>query len=143
MPGPDGSEVDCCGADWAAIYANRVRQMMNTYRQNGAARVYWLTLPTPRDGRPPADRPGRQRRDRRRRRAVAPIRSASSTRCRSSRPVTATATRCRSTGSQTIVRQSDGIHLNDAGSASLAGVVLAAIDQDFTRLSSRTAAFSG
>ena len=49
MPGPAASEVECCGADWAAAYANRVRQMMNTYRQDGAARVYWLTLPAPRD----------------------------------------------------------------------------------------------
>ncbi len=49
MPGPGGKQVNCCGAEWAAIYASRVRQMMNTYRQDGAARVYWLTLPTPRD----------------------------------------------------------------------------------------------
>ena len=49
MPGPGGQQVNCCGAEWAAIYAGRVRQMMNTYRQGGAARVYWLTLPTPRE----------------------------------------------------------------------------------------------
>ena len=30
--------------------------MMNTYRQDGGARVYWLTLPLPRDARPPEDR---------------------------------------------------------------------------------------
>ena len=46
--------MNCCGADWAAEYAYRARQMMNTYRQDGAARVYWLTLPAPRD-------PARQR----------------------------------------------------------------------------------
>ena len=33
-----GKEVKCCGADWAALYANRVRRMMNTYRRKGAAR---------------------------------------------------------------------------------------------------------
>src|SRR3954453_2244843 len=49
MKGADGRDVKCCGVDYAAIYAARVRQMMNTYRQAGAARVYWLTLPTPRD----------------------------------------------------------------------------------------------
>ena len=48
MKGAGGREVECCGADWAAAYANRVRPMMNTYRQKGAARVYWVTLPTPR-----------------------------------------------------------------------------------------------
>ena len=30
-------------------YANRVRQVMDTYRQDGAAKVYWLTVMTPRD----------------------------------------------------------------------------------------------
>ena len=50
LPGPGGKNVDCCGPDWAAAYANRVRRMMDTYRQGGSARVYWLTLPIPRDG---------------------------------------------------------------------------------------------
>ena len=49
LPGPGGKNVDCCGPDWAAAYANRVRRMMDTYRQRGSARVYWLTLPIPRD----------------------------------------------------------------------------------------------
>ncbi len=53
LPGPGGENVDCCGPDWAAAYANRVRRMMNTYRQGGGARVYWLTLPMPRDGDSP------------------------------------------------------------------------------------------
>ena len=43
---PDGRLLR---AEWAAIYATRVRRMMNTYRRAGAARVYWLTLPTPRE----------------------------------------------------------------------------------------------
>jgi hypothetical protein len=42
--------VECCGAAWAAEYATRARRMMETYRRRGAARVYWLTLPIPRDG---------------------------------------------------------------------------------------------
>jgi lysophospholipase L1-like esterase len=50
IPGPDGEEIECCGPAWAAAYANRARRMMNTYRQGGEARVYWLTLPIPRDG---------------------------------------------------------------------------------------------
>jgi lysophospholipase L1-like esterase len=49
MPEPGGGTVECCGSDWAAVYATRTRQMMDTYRQGGEARVYWLTLPTPRD----------------------------------------------------------------------------------------------
>ena len=49
LPGPDGRELKCCGPAWAAEYAYRVRRMMNTYRQGGRARVYWLTVPAPRD----------------------------------------------------------------------------------------------
>ena len=41
--------ADCCGADWAAAYATRARTMMDAWRRKGAARVYWLTLPLPRD----------------------------------------------------------------------------------------------
>jgi len=44
-----GRELSCCGPAWTAEYATRARQMMNTYRQAGVARVYWLTLPLPRD----------------------------------------------------------------------------------------------
>jgi lysophospholipase L1-like esterase len=49
MPAAGGGTVKCCGVDWAVVYATRVRQMMDTYRQGGEARVYWLTLPAPRD----------------------------------------------------------------------------------------------
>lgn len=49
MPGANGRPVECCGREWAAIYAFRVRKMMDTYRQQGNAHVYWLTLPFPRD----------------------------------------------------------------------------------------------
>jgi hypothetical protein len=46
MTGPSGKQVNCCGADWAAVYATRARLMMNTYRQGGAARVYWRPSPS-------------------------------------------------------------------------------------------------
>jgi hypothetical protein len=36
-------------------------------------------------------------------------------------------------GKPTIVRQSDGIHLNDAGSALAARLVLASVTQSYTR----------
>ena len=49
LPGPGGRDVECCGPDYAALYTFRVRQMMDTYRQGGAARVYWMRIPTPRD----------------------------------------------------------------------------------------------
>jgi len=48
LPGPGGKQIDCCGPDWAAVYAGRARRLMDTYRQGGAARVYWLGVPLPR-----------------------------------------------------------------------------------------------
>ena len=131
MLGPEGREVECCSTKWAAIYANRVRQMANTYRQNGAARVYWLTLPTPREAA---------------RRSIARVVNAAievgvepwadQIRIIDTVPIFTPNETYRDAmkinGSQTIVRESDGIHLNEAGSSLLAGVVLARIEQDFT-----------
>ena len=51
MEGAGGTEVECCSADWAALYANRARRMVDTYRQDGNARVYWITVPTARGPR--------------------------------------------------------------------------------------------
>ena len=130
MPGPDGGQVNCCGPEWAAIYANRARQMMNTYRQEGVARVYWLTLPTPRE-------PARQR--------IAVVVNAAievaaepwldQIRILDMVPVFTPGNVYRDSmsvgGQPTIVRQSDGIHLNDAGSALAAKIVLGAIERDF------------
>jgi lysophospholipase L1-like esterase len=132
MTGPDGRQVNCCGADWAAIYANRVRQMMNTYRQGGVARVYWLTLPAPRES-------GRAH-------AAAVVNAAIEVAAQPWRdqvrlidtvPVFTPGEHYRDSmtvnGQPTIVRESDGIHLNGAGSSVAAKLVLATVDQDFTR----------
>ena len=40
----------CCGAPWIVEYANRVRAIMQTYLRGGRARVVWLTPPEPRYG---------------------------------------------------------------------------------------------
>jgi lysophospholipase L1-like esterase len=123
--------IQCCGPDWAAIYASRVRQMMNAYRRDGAARVYWLQLPLPRD-------PARQKIARAVNAAVAvaaePYRSqvhvldlahlfTPGGRYRVSMDVD---------GRETVVREPDGIHLNDAGSQLAADAVQRALDADFT-----------
>ncbi len=132
MPGPNGKSVDCCGPEWTAIYATRVRRMMNTYRQNGLAHVYWLTLPTPREAI---------------RQQIALVVNAAikvaaepyiaQVRVIDIVPTFTPGNRYRDemtiSGQPTIVRQSDGIHLNDAGSALAEKLVLAAIDQDFVR----------
>jgi len=45
----NGKSYQCCGPQWTAAYATRARTVMNTFRQNGTTRVYWLLLPGPRD----------------------------------------------------------------------------------------------
>jgi hypothetical protein len=131
MQGPTGKQVSCCGADWAAVYASRARLMMNTYRQAGAARVYWLTLPTPRDG-------DRQKIARAVNAAIAvaaePWRS--QVRVVDTVPIFTPGMHYRDAmdvgGQQKIVRESDGIHLNQTGASVLADTLLATIDRDFT-----------
>ncbi len=131
MTAPSGQAVECCGVQWASIYANRVRQMANTYRQNGAARVYWITLPAPREAE---------------RQAIARAVNAAievgvqpwvdQVRVIDTVPIFTPGGVYRDAmsvnGNQTIVREADGIHLNEAGSSLLAGIVLTRIAQDFT-----------
>ncbi len=115
MTGPEGREIECCSAGWAAIYANRARQMMNTYRQAGAARVYWMTLPTPREPARHGSRASSTPRS-----AVAAQPWAAQVRVIDTVPIFTPGFAYRDAmtveGKQTIVRQADGIHLNEAGS---------------------------
>jgi hypothetical protein len=131
LPGPNG-EIDCCGPEYAATYANRVRRVMNTFRQNGEAKVYWLTVMMPRD-------PGSQRVMRMVNAAIEvaaePWRS--QVRVVDTVPIFTPGYEYSDAievdGEETIVRESDGIHLNEAGSEIAADAVLDRIDQDFTR----------
>jgi lysophospholipase L1-like esterase len=131
MAGPGGREIECCGAEWAAIYANRARQMADTYRQGGAARVYWITLPTPREA-------ARQQIARVVNAAVEVAAEpwAEQVHIIDSVPTFTPGGVYRDAmpveGKQTIVRQADGIHLNDAGSSLLAGIVLGRLGEEFT-----------
>jgi lysophospholipase L1-like esterase len=129
LPFAAGRTVKCCGPDWAAAYAARVRRMAYTYRRGGAARVYWITLPTPR----PADRRQVERVVnaaigvgvepwRAQVRVVDTVPIFTPHGWRAAMPVG---------GRETIVRQADGIHLNDAGAQLLSGVVLNRIRGDF------------
>jgi lysophospholipase L1-like esterase len=130
MRGPGGRQVECCSAEWASIYAQRVRIMANTYRQGGRAHVYWITLPLPRE---PA------------RAAIARVVNAAievgvqpwaeDVTIINSVPVF-TPSGYRDAmpihGVETIVREPDGVHLNGAGSELLAGLVLESLRQTFT-----------
>jgi lysophospholipase L1-like esterase len=123
-------KTTCCSPAWAAAYATRVREMMNTYRQGGAARVYWLTLPMPRD-----PRLAKIARAVNAAVEVAAEPYRAQVRVLDMDPVFTPGARYRLTmdvgGKPTIVRQADGVHLNAAGSQIAADVVQKAIIADF------------
>jgi lysophospholipase L1-like esterase len=130
LPGPGGDQLDCCSAAWAAEYAYRVRRMMNTYRQQGEARVYWLTLPAPRDS-------DRQKIARAVNAAieVAAEPYKAQVRVLDMTEVFTPGGRYRDAmtidGRRQIVREADGIHLNGAGARVAADEVLKAVRSDF------------
>ena len=131
--GAAGKSVDCCGPAWAAQYATRARRMMQTYRQDSAARVYWLTLPLPRSA-------ARQKIARTVNAAI----YAAAQPFRAQVRVLDMATlftpggkyraSMRIDGRGTIVREPDGIHLNEAGSKLAADLVIARLRADFASL---------
>jgi hypothetical protein len=130
LPGPGGDQIDCCGPDWAAAYANRVRRMMNTYRQGGRARVYWLTLPIPRDGDlAEVARAVNAAIDV----AAEPFRAQVRVLDMTSLFTPGGKYRDAMTvgGRKRIVRDPDGIHLNTTGAGVAADKVLEAVDRDF------------
>jgi uncharacterized protein len=126
-----GREVKCCSADWAAEYAYRARRMMDTYRRGGAARVYWLLLPTYRSAA---------------RNAIARVVNAgiiaaaspyrAQVRILDMGAIFTPGNKYRDAmpvgGRDQIVRQSDGIHLNGTGSQVAADEVIKALRGDFT-----------
>lgn len=130
MRDPSGREVDCCGADWAAVYATRVRRVMDAYRRRGAGRVYWLLLPAQRDG-------DRQRVARTVDAAILAAAAAyrAQVRVLDLRPLLTPGDRYSDAatvdGREQIVREPDGIHLNAVGSRLVAGRVVAALRRDF------------
>ena len=130
LPGPDGESLECCDAPWAAVFAYRVRRMMNTYRRDGRSRVYWLTLPAPRD----------QDRQEIARAVNAAIEVAAQpyraqVRVLEMDELFTPGGRYRDAmevdGRRQIVRDADGIHLNARGAELAADAVLEAVERDF------------
>jgi lysophospholipase L1-like esterase len=133
MPAAGGGTVRCCGADWAAEYASRARQMMDTYRQGGEARVYWLTLPMPRDEE--------------RQEVARVVNEAIEVAAQPYRvhvrlldmvelftPGGEYRDSMEVDGDDTIVRESDGVHLNAKGAELAADAVLDALEYDYGSL---------
>ncbi len=124
----DGAE--CCGTEWAAAYATRARTMMDTYRRDGVARVYWLTLPLPRDRE---SQPVARAVNAAVRAAAAPYRA--QVRVLDMTTVFTPDDRYRESmevdGSTQLVREADGIHLNERGAELAADAVQEALAEDF------------
>lgn len=130
LRGADGRKVACCGAQWAAAYANRARSMTATYRRGGAGRVYWIAVPALRDARRTAI--GRVINEavavalepwRRQVRQLDAGAIFTPDGYRDSMPVD---------GVDTVVREPDGMHLNEAGAQVLAKAIAAQLLADFT-----------
>jgi hypothetical protein len=130
LPGPDGADVECCGPDWAAEWAFRARAMIDTYRRGGETRVYWLTVPAPRDG-------DRARISRAVNAAIGvaaePYRA--NARVLDMSAIFTPGFRYRDAmdvdGRRRLVREPDGIHLNGAGASIAADAVVGALGEDF------------
>jgi len=133
FPAAGGDNVTCCSPEWAVTYAQRARAMMDTYRRDGDARVYWLTLPMPRAV-------PRQKVARAVNAAIEvaaqPYRS--QVRVLDMNEVFTPGERYRAAmavnGRKTLVRRPDGIHLNDAGAGVALDIVLARLRADFASL---------
>jgi hypothetical protein len=104
--------------------------MMDNYLNGGVERIYWLTVPTQRD---PARKPIADDVNQAVRQAAAERGAA--VRVVDLIPTFTPGDRYRDSididGKQTIVRESDGIHLNEDGSSAAADLVLQALDRDF------------
>src|SRR3954447_21917093 len=130
MPGPNGRQVNCCGPAWEAVFSSRVGQVMDNYLRGSVQRIYWLTVPTQRDParKPIADDVNQAIREEAAKRGGA-VRVVDLT------PTFTPGDSYRDSididGNQTIVRQPDGIHLNEDGASVAANLVLQAVHKDF------------
>jgi lysophospholipase L1-like esterase len=125
---PIGS-AQCCGAPWKNAYTARVTRVMDNYRRDGKAKVYWLQLPLPRDDE-------RQEIARAVNEAIAEAAKDHPDEVRvldMARTFTPNGYRDAMTvdGQKRLVRDPDGIHLNETGAGVAADQVQQALRRDF------------
>jgi len=118
--------ANCCAKPWIDAYAARVRTMMSAYRRAGAGRVYWLTIPTPRD---PARREIYRAVNQAVEQAAAGFTDDEVSVIDLVRIFTPGGV-FRSSIHGRIVRQADGIHLNVAGAKIASGVIVKQLRAD-------------
>ncbi len=125
-----GKDVACCSPAWAAEYATRVRAVIDAYRAGGAKRVYWLTVPAPRD----PDRAGITATVNRAVDVAAGGFGATVQRFDAAGLISP-GFRYRDAmavdGRERLVRDPDGIHLNDRGSELVADGLMERLRRDF------------
>lgn len=130
FPFEDGGGIKCCDAGWVNEYSRRVGLMMDAWSRGGDARVYWLKLPTPRTDDRKAISAAVNR----------AIEIAASDRGGNVRVVDLVAAlspgdQFRASmevqGRETIVREQDGIHLNEAGSDVALATLAQVMREDF------------
>jgi len=124
-----GVTRECCDAAWIDEYTRRVRQTMLTYRRGGRGRVYWLTLPAPREANAVGLFNAVNQAILRAAQGMAGVRI-----LRTDELFTPNGYRdvMRYRGRDVRVREPDGIHLNISGAAIAARVVARAL-RDTTR----------
>jgi len=125
-----GRDVACCSPEWAAEYATRTRAVIEAYRRGGARRVYWLTLPAPRDA--PRARIARVVNDAIRVAAAgfgAPVQVVEAAELFS--PGFRYRDGLEVDGRERLVRDPDGIHLNERGAELLADRLVVRLGRDF------------
>jgi lysophospholipase L1-like esterase len=123
---PIGS-AECCGPAWKNAYAARVTRVMGNYRRDGKSKVYWLKLPLPRQG-------NRQEIARAVNGAIDAAASHYSEVRVLNMAKTFTPNGYRDAmtvnGQKRLVRDPDGIHLNETGAGVAADEVQAALKKD-------------
>lgn len=130
MEAPGGGEVECCNPEYAAVYANRVRQIMQTYLGDPDKRLYWLSVPRSRN-----DRQWEISQLVNESVRVAAVPWLSQIRLIDLVSIFTPGGVYRDSmeidGRDTIVRDSDGLHLTEAGAELAADAVLERMAQDF------------
>lgn len=128
MPTPGKGLATCCGEAWVDEYARRAKSMMHDYERKQAGHVYWLLLPAPREGS------WRSIFRRVNQAILQAAKESNTTHVVDLRKTFTPRGKYRQTirwrGRTVNVRESDGIHLNIAGSRIAAGIVVNQLRSD-------------
>jgi hypothetical protein len=129
LPDASGATTYCCGDAWVQAFARRTESMMQSYLRGGAGRVFWFTLPTPRNA---AAQPVFRAINRAY--AIAAAASGPGVELIDLVPVFTPGNRYRQDmtyrGRTVDVREPDGYHLSLGGDAIAAGILIGRLEAD-------------